>query len=241
MASINLQRTQMEEDTENQLAGIWRELLGVESIGVDQNFFDLGGDSSLAVRMFAEIEKAFKVKLPLATLYETPTIEELGRVLRGETLTSGWSPLVAIQLAGSRPPLFCFHGAGGNVLIYRDLSRVERAIADARRGQISSHYQPGHPHAFHSYIYAGEVHYAKILHDPRRRLETLQQRTRPYPSALRRAAAGGRGCLDRRYRPDRPARRQARRTGGGNRPARHHLRRRNPEDPAPWPSSRCGC
>src|ERR1700676_3913499 len=123
MASIDLQRTQMEEDTENQLAGIWRELLGVESIGVDQNFFDLGGDSSLAVRMFAEIEKAFKVKLPLATLYETPTIEELGRVLRGETLTSRWSPLVAIQLAGSRPPLFCFHGAGGNVLIYRDLSR----------------------------------------------------------------------------------------------------------------------
>jgi acyl carrier protein len=123
MASINLQRTQLEEDTENQLAGIWRELLGVESIGVDQNFFDLGGDSSLAVRMFAEIEKEFNVKLPLATLYETPTIEELGRVLRGETLTSGWSPLVAIQPAGSRPPLFCFHGAGGNVLIYRDLSR----------------------------------------------------------------------------------------------------------------------
>lgn len=123
MASINLQRTQLEEGTENQLAGIWRELLGVESIGVDQNFFDLGGDSSLAVRMFAEIEKAFNVKLPLATLYETPTIEELGRVLRGETLTSGRSPLVAIQVAGSRPPLFCFHGAGGNVLIYRDLSR----------------------------------------------------------------------------------------------------------------------
>jgi phthiocerol/phenolphthiocerol synthesis type-I polyketide synthase E len=123
MASINLQRTQTEEDTENQLAGIWRELLGVESIGIDQNFFDLGGDSSLAVRMFAEIEKAFKVKLPLATLYETPTIEELGRVLRGETLTSGGSPLVAIQPAGLRPPLFCFHGAGGNVLIYRDLSR----------------------------------------------------------------------------------------------------------------------
>jgi hypothetical protein len=71
--------------------------------------------------------------------------------------------------------------------IYRDLSRVERAIADARRGKISSHYQPGHPHAFHSYIYAGEVHYARILHDPRRRLEALQQRTRPYPSALRRA------------------------------------------------------
>src|ERR1700675_1311465 len=102
MASINLQRTQMEEDTENQLAGIWREILGLESIGIDQNYFDLGGDSSLAVRMFAEIEKVFKVKLPLATLYETPTIEELARVLRGETSRSSWSSLVAIQPEGSR-------------------------------------------------------------------------------------------------------------------------------------------
>ena len=71
--------------------------------------------------------------------------------------------------------------------IYRDLWRVERAIADARRGQISSHYQPGHPHAFHSYFYAGEVHYAGILHDPLGRIEALRQRTHPYPSALRRA------------------------------------------------------
>ncbi len=123
MGPINLQLTQTENDTESQLAGIWRELLGLESIGIDQNFFDLGGDSSLAVRMFAEIEKVFKIKMPLAALYETPTIEELSRVIRGEITTSGWSPLVAIQPAGSRPPLFCFHGAGGNVLIYRDLSR----------------------------------------------------------------------------------------------------------------------
>jgi thioesterase domain-containing protein/acyl carrier protein len=120
---MNLQLTQTQDDTESQLAGIWQNLLGLESVGVDQNFFDLGGDSSLAVRMFAEIEKIFQVKLPLATLYETPTIEELARVLRGEASMSGWSPLVTIQAAGSRPPLFCFHGAGGNVLIYRDLSR----------------------------------------------------------------------------------------------------------------------
>ena len=120
---MNLQLTQTQDDTESQLAGIWQNLLGLESVDVDQNFFDLGGDSSLAVRMFAELEKIFQVKLPLATLYETPTIEELARVLRGEASSSGWSPLVTIQPAGSRPPLFCFHGAGGNVLIYRDLSR----------------------------------------------------------------------------------------------------------------------
>jgi thioesterase domain-containing protein/acyl carrier protein len=112
-----------EDKVENQLAAIWRETLGLESVGIDQNYFDLGGDSSLAVRMFADIEKIFKVKLPLATLYETPTIEQLARVLLGEIATSGWSPLVPIQPEGPRPPFFCFHGAGGNVLIYRDLSR----------------------------------------------------------------------------------------------------------------------
>ncbi len=109
--------------TEGELVPIWQELLGLDSVSVDQNFFDLGGDSSLAVRMFAKIEEIFKVKLPLATLYETPTIEELARVICGEMSTPGWSPLVAIQPQGSRPPFFCFHGAGGNVLIYRDLSR----------------------------------------------------------------------------------------------------------------------
>ena len=89
----------------------------------DQNYFDLGGDSVLAVQLFAQIEKVFNVKLPLATLFEAPTIEELARILRSEVSTSGWSPLVAIQPSGSRPPFFCIHGAGGNVLIYRELSQ----------------------------------------------------------------------------------------------------------------------
>jgi phthiocerol/phenolphthiocerol synthesis type-I polyketide synthase E len=109
--------------TAEQLTRIWQEILRVDSISPDQNYFDLGGDSSLAVQMFAQIEKTFKIKLPLTTLYEAPTIEELAKILRGETAASGWSPLVAIQVAGSRPPFFCMHGAGGTVLLYRDLSR----------------------------------------------------------------------------------------------------------------------
>src|SRR5271165_5886106 len=98
----------------------------MESVGADQNYFDLGGDSSLAVQLFARIEKTFHVKLPLATLFEAPTIEELARILQQEARAvepSGWRPLVAIQPSGTRPALFCMHGAGGNVLIYRDLSR----------------------------------------------------------------------------------------------------------------------
>lgn len=118
--SLNFQNG---DNTAEQLTLIWQEILGVDSISPDQNYFDLGGDSSLAVQMFARIEKSFKIKLPLATLYEAPTIEELAKILRGETAASGWSPLVAIQIAGSRPPFFCMHGAGGTVLMYRDLAR----------------------------------------------------------------------------------------------------------------------
>lgn len=105
------------------LLRIWQETLGVDTISADQNFFDLGGDSSLAVRVFAEIEKVFGVKLPLATLYDAPTPAELARVISGEVAGAGWSPLVAVQPSGSRPPLFCMHGAGGTVLMYRELSQ----------------------------------------------------------------------------------------------------------------------
>lgn len=113
----------IEDDTARQLALIWQELLGVDSVGLDQNYFDLGGDSVLAVHLFAQIEKTFRVKLPLATLFDAPTIQELAGILRSEAPSKGWSPLVAIQDSGSRPPFFCVHGAGGNVLIYRELSR----------------------------------------------------------------------------------------------------------------------
>lgn len=105
------------------LSRIWQELLRLDAVSPDQNFFDLGGDSSLGVQMFSRIEETFGVKLPLATLYDAPTIEELARMLQGEASAPGWSPLVPIQTTGSRPPFFCVHGAGGTVLIYRDLVR----------------------------------------------------------------------------------------------------------------------
>jgi phthiocerol/phenolphthiocerol synthesis type-I polyketide synthase E len=111
------------DNTTKQLTQIWQEILGIDSISPDQNYFDLGGDSSLAVHMFAQIEKIFGVKLPLATLFEAPTIEELAQILRRDESPAGWSSLVEIQSSGSRPPFFCIHGAGGTVLIYRELAQ----------------------------------------------------------------------------------------------------------------------
>lgn len=116
-------QTVADDQISGQLAQIWQQILGVESITLDQNYFDLGGDSSLAVKMFAQIEDVFKIKLPLATLYEAPTVGELAGILRGDISTSQWSCLVKIQPNGTRPPFFCIHPHGGNVLVYRELSK----------------------------------------------------------------------------------------------------------------------
>jgi phthiocerol/phenolphthiocerol synthesis type-I polyketide synthase E len=112
-----------DEQILGQLTRIWEHILCVDSLTPDQNYFDLGGDSSLAVKMFAQIEEVFKVKLPIATLYQAPTVCELAEILRGAISTGRWLSLVQIQPNGTRFPFFCIHPHGGNVLVYRELSR----------------------------------------------------------------------------------------------------------------------
>ncbi|MEP6743438.1 MAG: amino acid adenylation domain-containing protein [bacterium] len=108
---------------EGQLATLWKNVLQLKSIGVRDDFFELGGHSLLAARLFAQIENRLGKHLPLAALFQAPTIEQLANVLRGTETDQTWSSLVAIQPEGSKPPLFCVHAAGANVLIYRPLSR----------------------------------------------------------------------------------------------------------------------
>jgi len=68
------------------------------------------------------MEKGFGRNVPLAALFEAPTVEQLANLLHGEDLAPSWSALVPIQPRGSRPPLFCVHAHGGNVLFYRELA-----------------------------------------------------------------------------------------------------------------------
>src|SRR5262249_29708681 len=91
--------------------------------GRDDRFFDLGGDSLLAVRLFAAIEKELGRRVPLAALLAAPTVAALADVLRGEGSAAPWSSLVALQASGRRPPFFCVHGHSGEVLSPRDRSR----------------------------------------------------------------------------------------------------------------------
>lgn len=105
---------------EEQLTEIWERVLNIKPIGVQDNFFDLGGHSVLAVRLFSQIEETFDKNLPLSTLLQSSTIEQQAKLLREDNLADAWSPLVEIKAGDSKkPPLFCVHGGGFNVLIYR--------------------------------------------------------------------------------------------------------------------------
>ena len=110
-------------ETETALVEIWQRVLKVNPVGVLDGYFELGGTSLLAVCLFVEIEEKFGRHLPLATLFTSPTIRALATCLEGDAPQREWRNLVPIQATGSRPPLFCFHAAGGNVLFYRDLAR----------------------------------------------------------------------------------------------------------------------
>jgi len=107
-------------EVEQTIAEIWQKILGVKQIGIHDNYFELGGNSINAARLFAEIEKVFNKRIPLATLINAPTVEQIASIIRKEEWS--WSLLVPIQSRGSKPPFFCIHAAGGNVLNYRDLA-----------------------------------------------------------------------------------------------------------------------
>jgi amino acid adenylation domain-containing protein len=120
-AAANISTTPR-DDLERELTTIWERVLGLKSIGINDNFFELGGHSLIAVRLFSEIDRVWGQNLPLATLFQHQTISELADVLRQDGWTAPWSCLVLIQSGGSKPPLFCIHPLGGNILEYYTLA-----------------------------------------------------------------------------------------------------------------------
>ncbi|HYG63179.1 MAG TPA: amino acid adenylation domain-containing protein, partial [Thermoanaerobaculia bacterium] len=112
------------DDLERELARIWEDLLSVRPIGARDDFFALGGHSLLAVRLASRIEAHFGRSVPIATLFERPTVEALADWLRPSFAPVEDSPLVRIQPRGSRPPLFLVHPGGGGVLCYAELARA---------------------------------------------------------------------------------------------------------------------
>jgi thioesterase domain-containing protein/acyl carrier protein len=108
--------------TELRLVRVWEDLLGVQPIGVHDNFFDLGGHSLLVVRLIARIQQQFGQSIPLAALFQDATIEYMATLLHQRPSDEQRSPLVALQAVGANPPFFCVHPGAGNVLCYVELA-----------------------------------------------------------------------------------------------------------------------
>jgi nonribosomal peptide synthetase DhbF len=177
-------RTAANNPSELKLLEIFRDVLGVEAVGINDNFFDLGGHSLLVVRLAARIEAAFQMKVPLSAIFQAPTIEDLARLLD----TRGWSTrfhsLVPIQPHGRRTPLFEIHGFHDNG--FRNLAKhlgLEQPIYRIRYGlgatttptdaavtlprrleDLAAHYieelrtiQPSGPYSLAGYCFGGIV------------------------------------------------------------------------------------
>jgi acetoacetyl-CoA synthetase len=97
------------------LSPIWQRVLQLPSVDVDDNFFDLGGDSSLALQLFNDIAHACGRELPPVTIYVAPTITALAALLEQPT-DLRFPPLVLLKDGSAKPPLFMTHGLGGSVI-----------------------------------------------------------------------------------------------------------------------------
>ncbi|MCC6680004.1 MAG: alpha/beta fold hydrolase [Phycisphaeraceae bacterium] len=110
-------------DLESKLLAIMSRVLGRDNIGVEDSFFDVGGDSMLAVKMVLQIEKELDQVLPLSGFYDTPTARKLAQWIENGQYGVE-REVVTLNGNGSRDPLFCLPGRGGTVFSYRGLVRL---------------------------------------------------------------------------------------------------------------------
>lgn len=118
--------------TELMLAGIWTKVLGVKQIGVHDDFFEFGGHSLLAAQAVSEIRRRTGKTLPLAALYQMPTIDQVAQVLNKESPAPAVSPVLA-QKTGSRTPLFW---VGINTYLPRYLGPDQPLYGIISQGQL---------------------------------------------------------------------------------------------------------
>jgi acyl transferase domain-containing protein/thioesterase domain-containing protein/acyl carrier protein len=131
------------DEVEKALVSFWQELLGVDMVGVKDSFFDLGGHSLIAVRLFSKVKKSFAVEFPISVLFEAPTIERCAELIKdriGTPASSAAAPekekkeksrtrythLVAMHQGegGPKTPFFLVAGMFGNVLNLRHLANL---------------------------------------------------------------------------------------------------------------------
>jgi amino acid adenylation domain-containing protein len=109
------------------IARIFSRLLGVALVSAQDDFFELGGHSLLATQLFAAIATELSVKLPVSTVFQAPTVEQLARLVDAR-VEPAQTNLVTLRSRGAGAPLVLVHAVGGTVFAYQAL--VARLGAD---------------------------------------------------------------------------------------------------------------
>jgi acyl transferase domain-containing protein/thioesterase domain-containing protein/acyl carrier protein len=196
-------------DLERQLASWFEKLLGVSRVGTMDSFFDLGGHSLIAVRLFAQIRRALDVDFPISVLFEAPNVAALAALITARTGTTdapataaatdpGQSEprqhLVALQKApgADRTPLFIVAGMFGNVLNLRHLALMlgrDRPVWGLQREAAADYIaemrqiQPQGPYLLAGFSGGGIAAYemAQQLHDAGQQVALLAMLDTPLP------------------------------------------------------------
>jgi amino acid adenylation domain-containing protein len=113
-------------ETEISLARIFLNNIAIESIGINDNFFRLGIDSLVIVKVMVQIEKEFGKRYPLSILIKYPTLKELASLIDNNIVDSEYKSLIPIRPKGNKVPLYIVHGIGLNLLnMYHMVSMLD--------------------------------------------------------------------------------------------------------------------
>jgi amino acid adenylation domain-containing protein len=102
------------------IAECFGKILGIDTVGLNDDFLELGGDSLLATELFLLIERTLSMPCPTEFFFQERTVAAVDQYFE---ITDGSSNVVPIQSEGTRPPLFCLHNHSGHVLEYRHLAQ----------------------------------------------------------------------------------------------------------------------
>jgi amino acid adenylation domain-containing protein len=163
---------------EKELAAIWGVVLGLEDIGVHDNFFDIGGHSLTGIQLLTRVEQHFGKAIPLKNLFIAPTVALMAELIQEKKTLPAFTHLVPVQPEGSRLPIFCVHGDEANNFLPKYLGEDQPFYAISHQGEdgkpirltaveeMAEHFireirmvQPNGPYQLSGYSFGGIIAY----------------------------------------------------------------------------------
>ncbi|MGC4903847.1 non-ribosomal peptide synthetase, partial [Micromonospora echinospora] len=118
---VGARRRRPRTPEEMALCGLFAELLGRPEVGIDDDFFQLGGHSFLATRLVRRIRSVFGVDLSVRSVFEAPTVSRLAGQLGSDHTRDPFPVILPLRADGAEPPLFCVHPGSGTSWSYAGL------------------------------------------------------------------------------------------------------------------------